>query len=522
MAASPHNPSNRSRWLAFGPGLLFAGAAVGVSHLVQSTRGGAEFGLMAVLIVAVSCLVKWPAFRFGPLYAALTGDTLLDGYRRRGRWTLVVFGLMTLAICFTTLAAVTSVTAGLLLNLIPGVSDALENLPGPLGRNVTGFVSLAILGAVAAALLSGGYRILDRAMKLVMPVLAVATLLAAVVALPALVAAGVGDPGALAEPDGQRMAVAMIGWMPAPIDIAVWSSIWTLARARTTGQRGTTDSILLDFDAGYLSTLILAIGFAMLGAGVMHGRGIAFESSSVAFAGQVVDLYASQLGEWTRPVVATAAFLTMLSTTIAVADGFPRTVAAFVEAWNRPIPKAGEKGVRTRGAGKAATRNDSIVPTLIMSAIADSIERHEQLAGKLLPSAAVATPAAPAETSPDAADLVRTKALGSPRIYWAAFAVIAVGAAMILMTVLGSHTGGFKVLIDLVTIVSFLVAPVLVLFNHLCIIGAEVPREHRPSTLWQAWSWIAIASTSIFAAIYAFTLLKPWLVSLAVAPTPAG
>ena len=27
-----------------GPGLLFAGAAIGVSHLVQSTKAGAEFG----------------------------------------------------------------------------------------------------------------------------------------------------------------------------------------------------------------------------------------------------------------------------------------------------------------------------------------------------------------------------------------------------------------------------------------------------------------------------------------------
>ena len=27
-----------------GPGLMFAGAAIGVSHLVQSTRAGAEFG----------------------------------------------------------------------------------------------------------------------------------------------------------------------------------------------------------------------------------------------------------------------------------------------------------------------------------------------------------------------------------------------------------------------------------------------------------------------------------------------
>jgi hypothetical protein len=29
---------------SLGPGLLFAGAAIGVSHLVQSTKAGAEFG----------------------------------------------------------------------------------------------------------------------------------------------------------------------------------------------------------------------------------------------------------------------------------------------------------------------------------------------------------------------------------------------------------------------------------------------------------------------------------------------
>ena len=40
-----------------GPGLLFAGAAIGVSHLVQSTRAGADFGLgllWALLLVNFS------------------------------------------------------------------------------------------------------------------------------------------------------------------------------------------------------------------------------------------------------------------------------------------------------------------------------------------------------------------------------------------------------------------------------------------------------------------------------------
>ena len=42
-----------------GPGLLFAGAAIGVSHLVQSTRAGADFGLglLWVLLLINICLL---------------------------------------------------------------------------------------------------------------------------------------------------------------------------------------------------------------------------------------------------------------------------------------------------------------------------------------------------------------------------------------------------------------------------------------------------------------------------------
>ena len=76
--------------------------------------------------------------------------------------------------------------------------------------------------------------------------------------------------------------------------------------------------------------------------------------------------------------------------------------------------------------------------------------------------------------------------------------------------------------IDLVTTVSFLIAPVLVIFNHLCVNGDEVPKADRPGTVWQVWSWVAIVSTSVFAAYYGFKLIQPWLVSLAVAPPPGA
>ena len=45
-----------------GPGLLFAGAAIGVSHLVQSTRAGADFGFGLLWALVISIILKYPFF----------------------------------------------------------------------------------------------------------------------------------------------------------------------------------------------------------------------------------------------------------------------------------------------------------------------------------------------------------------------------------------------------------------------------------------------------------------------------
>jgi len=77
----------RSFWKAFGPGLLWAGAAIGVSHLVQSTRAGATYGFALVGLVLVALVFKYPAFSFGPRYAAATGTQFLPEVSQQSRKT---------------------------------------------------------------------------------------------------------------------------------------------------------------------------------------------------------------------------------------------------------------------------------------------------------------------------------------------------------------------------------------------------------------------------------------------------
>ncbi len=331
------NAPRRSFWKAFGPGLLWAGAAVGVSHLVQSTRAGAGFGLGLIGIVVLANIFKYPAFSFGPRYAAATGTSLLEGYRRRGLWALALYALLTLGTMFTVQAAVTFVTAALFV--------ALLGLPAEVAGISSIVLVVGILTAICAGLLwIGHYRWLDRSIKCVVALLTVSTFAATLLALPQVDWSSARlwpQAGWLDDPLTLLMIVALVGWMPSAFDISIWHSLWTLARRRETAHAPTVRDALIDFNVGYVGTVLLAFCFLLLGTAVMYGSGQAFEPKPHLFAQQVISLYTESLGEWSRPLIALSAFTVMFSTTLTVVDGFPRAIATLVARFREPeVPDA--------------------------------------------------------------------------------------------------------------------------------------------------------------------------------------
>ena len=326
---------NRGFLNALGPGLLLAGAAVGVSHLVQSTRAGALYGFGLVGLVIAANLFKYPAFRFGPEYAAATGTSLLEGYRRQGRLALGIYLVLTLGTMFTVQAAVALLTAGLAKALF--------------GLAWSPALVVALLFALCAALLAvGRYAWLDAINKVVVLVLTLSTLAATLLALPNIPWADIPwwPAGGFGAGD-MLFAAALVGWMPSAIDLAVWHSLWTLARREQTGQTPTRRAVLADFHLGYWGAAGLALCFVILGAGVMYGRGVAFQPSAGGFAAQVIELYVATLGDWSRPLISVAAFACMFSTTFTVVDGFPRALSVLGRRFAGPEAAwSGEAGSR--------------------------------------------------------------------------------------------------------------------------------------------------------------------------------
>lgn len=299
-----------------GPGLLYAGAAIGVSHLVQSTRAGADFGYGLIWAILLAHVLKYPFFEYGPRYAASTGKSILYGYQSLGKWSLYLFMLLTISSMFIIQSAVTVVTAGLASEITGVVIEPW-------------IMSSILLIICTIILLFGKYQALDKAMKIIIVILSISTVFA-------LIASFTGDnvkyeeymlKFTFSDKSHVLFLIALMGWMPAPFDISVWHSLWSVEKANENPERD-LKTALLDFKIGYWGTLVLALCFVSLGAITIYGSGIQLESSGGKFAKQLIGIYTENIGSWSYIIIAIAAFTTMLSTTLTCLDAQPRVLSA--------------------------------------------------------------------------------------------------------------------------------------------------------------------------------------------------
>jgi len=96
-----------------GPGFLYAGAAIGASHLILSTHAGASFSFNLIWAILLIILFKYPFFEFSYRYTAATGTSLLDGYKKLGNWAIISFFVLSFFTAIVNFAAVTKVTSDL-------------------------------------------------------------------------------------------------------------------------------------------------------------------------------------------------------------------------------------------------------------------------------------------------------------------------------------------------------------------------------------------------------------------------
>ena len=402
-----------------GPGILFACTAIGVSHLVQSTRAGADFGLMILGFVVLVTLLKYPFFEFGSRYANSTQTSIIDGYKKLGKPALWIYFLLTVASMFFVTGAVGFVTAGFLENLF--------------GVDFLGEWTMIILFAMCVSILAvGKYNILDSLIKMIAIVLLISTVSAFLFAMyngPVNHAPGF-EPKELWNVSGIFFLLALMGWMPTAVDLSSWNSLWTLERMKQTNYKPRLKETLLEFRLAYLITGILAVMFVTLGSFIFFGSGEELPNNNSLFAHKIVTLYTETIGNWSYIIIAASAFTVMFGTIIAVFDGYSRSLQRTVE--------------------------------LIFTQ----------------------------DNSP-------TK---SRTFYIFFLLVIPTGS----LTVVFQFEDNLKELVDFATVLSFVIAPVIAIFNFRLVTGKFLDKKSQPSLYLKILSLAGIVFLVIFALLFVF------------------
>jgi len=405
-----------------GPGILFASTAIGVSHLVQSTRAGADFGLMILGFVIVVTLLKYPFFEYGSRYANSTQTSIIDGYKKLGKPALWLYFLLTIASMFFVTGAVGFVAAGFFENLF--------------GVDFLGEWTVIILFAICVGILAvGKYHILDSLVKIIVIVLVVSTVSAFMFTLyngPIEPVEGF-IPKELWNASGIFFLLALMGWMPTAVDLSSWNSLWTLERMKQTKYIPKLKETLFEFRLTYFITGILAVMFVTLGSFIFYGSGEELPNNNSLFAHKVVTLYTQTIGDWSYILIAASAFTVMFSTIIAVLDGYSRSLQRTVEL------------IFTKKEEKTSTKFS--------------------------------------------------------RLYVIFLFVIAAGALAIIL----QFENNLKQLVDFATVLSFLIAPVIAVFNFRLVTGKFLDKASQPSMLLKILSFAGIVFLSGFAIVFVIT-----------------
>lgn len=298
--------------------MFYAAAAIGVSHLVQSTRAGASYGWVMVAIVFFANVIKYPLFLIGPIYTYHQKESVLDGFSRLGKWSLFLYLFITLATLFTTVAVIALICSSLMLSVF--------NMALPVWA-----LSGILITALAFFIYFGRLSRLDFAVKLIVVALTFASISALVFAVNSQPVDFVNSKMfSLFGRTDVLFLIALIGWMPAPLDIIVWQSEWTIERQQK--EALSWQEALIDFKIGYWGTTFLAMVFTALGTIILFGQQEALAQNATAFIDQLIHLYTATIGDFAYPFIAFAALATMVSTLLTVIDAYSKVVPKAINA----------------------------------------------------------------------------------------------------------------------------------------------------------------------------------------------
>jgi Mn2+/Fe2+ NRAMP family transporter len=295
-----------------GPGLLAAAAGVGAGDLVATMVAGARFGTVLLWAAVLGAVLKLALAEGVGRWHLASGSTLLDGWRRLGRWATVFFGIYIVIWGFVYGATAMS-AVGLPLNALFGGLDVRY------WAMIAGVVGLALVWVQR-------YQIFEKFITVLVLIKFVSVVSVAFLVGPDLVALAGGLVPRL--PDGSVIYVlGLIGGVGGTITMAAYG-YWMIAK----GWKGTgwLSMMRLDNAVGYTMTAIFVIAMLIVGAALLLGQDLTESDKGLLVLGTELG---TRYGDWAR-ILFLVGFLAVTTTSLL---GVWNGVSLLFTDWTRTI-----------------------------------------------------------------------------------------------------------------------------------------------------------------------------------------
>jgi Mn2+/Fe2+ NRAMP family transporter len=317
-----------------GPGLLAAATGVGAGDLVATMVAGAQYGMLLLWAAVLGTVLKLALAEGVGRWHLASGSTLLDGWRRLGRWATVFFGVYIVIWGFVYGATAMS-AVGLPLNALFG------GLSVRYWAMIAGVLGLALVWAQR-------YEFFEKFMTVLVLIKFVSVVSIAVLVAPDL--GGILNGLVPRLPEGSAIYVlGLIGGVGGTITMAAYG-YWMIAK----GWKGTgwLSVMRLDNTVGYVMTGIFVVAMLVVGADILFGQQLTSSDSGLLTLG---DALGERYGQWAR-ILFLVGFLAVTWTSLL---GVWNGVSLLFHDWTRtirlPHGKKAEIGAGAPGDAEGTT-----------------------------------------------------------------------------------------------------------------------------------------------------------------------
>ncbi|WP_225435286.1 Nramp family divalent metal transporter [Bacillus aerolatus] len=301
----------RSKFAVVGPGIVLAATGVGAGDLVTAIVAGADFGISLAWAVFIGVFFKYMLTEGVGRWTLATGQTILEGWRSLGNWTMGYFFVYVSLFGLIYGAAIATACGLIMYTMFP----------------IMPLWAWAILHSVAgfALIWFGRYKIFERVITVLIGIMFVAVVGSAIVILPGL--ANIPTEALVFRiPDGSIFRVlGLVGGVGGTMALAAYG-YWI--REREWNDKSWIPAMRMDASIAYIITGLFSISMMIIGAHFLYGSGVAF--SGTEGLKDFLGLYGQNFGTTAQFVLNIGFWAAAFSSLIGSWSGIPYLFADFV------------------------------------------------------------------------------------------------------------------------------------------------------------------------------------------------